>query len=140
MSSWRTGKISVACSIDIMQRILLNIAPEWKDRIKIDPAGNLKVNDTRGKKKCHIVIPAVSYNVSTPNSKSNNYHDIGFIQKDGKWEVIVMDFYGFNIETEIQKEFAVQTIKAAARKKKAQLMVEEDTPKGKRMVLFVPAN
>jgi predicted GIY-YIG superfamily endonuclease len=139
MSSWRTGKISVECSIDIMQKILLGIVPEWESRIKVDPEGKLDVNNSIGKKKCHILIPAVAYG-SSRNSQNANYSDIGFIQKNGKWEVIVKDFYGFNIESAVQKEFAVQTIKAAARKRKAKLITEEETPKGKRMVLFIPAN
>ena len=135
MSSWRTGKISIECSIDIMQKILLGIAPEWESRIQVDPEGNLQANN----KKCHILIPAAAYDMGS-NARTNNYSDIGFVQKGDKWEVVIKDFYGFNVEAEIKKEFAVQVIKAQAAKKKAKLILEEETPKGKRMVLFVPAN
>jgi hypothetical protein len=135
MSSWMTGKIDLKCSIDVLQKILLGVMPKWKDRIKIDPEGELLVNN----KKCHIVIKAKRDGLNYGGIVGDNYSDIGFTKdKESRWSVTKMDFY-FPLEESLKRELAIEKVKAQARLQKAKLVEEEDIGGKRRMVLHIPS-
>ena len=83
MSGWRTGRIQIACSIDILRQILINVTPEWEKHIEVDPEGGLEIKTYQTVKKCQVVVRA---------NKQSRQTDIGFWEgEDGKWNMYHMD-------------------------------------------------
>jgi len=128
MSSWRAGKIKLVCSIEILEKILSKIIPQWKDRIQVSAEGTIPFKHGRFDEKCHMVVPAV------PGA---NRSPVGFKREaDGQWTTYQID-YRLPLG-EVQKEFASMTIKAEASKRKAVLVDEDDELQIKRLVFHVP--
>lgn len=132
MSSWRSGLLSIKCSIDVLQKALVGIVPEWRDRIVV--GNDLKVNN----QDCDLIIK--SDKDSGVSTRRRLYHPVGFRQEeDGRWICISMDA-GINFDNELKQEIASITIKKNAAKSKA-ILVEEDDERGyKRMVFHVPVD
>ena len=130
MSAWRSGKIRLACSIEVLQKVLVTITPEWKDRIDVDLTGTIPFKHGGNDVTCHIVIPS---------TKGANYSPVGFRQEeDGQWTTFKRDF---NLsEGRIKKEIASIKIKEEAESRRAVLVEEEDDFQQKRLVFHVPVD
>ena len=48
MSHWQTGKLSLACSMAVLKRALLNIMPEWEQHIQEDANSGLSAENHYG--------------------------------------------------------------------------------------------
>jgi len=132
MSGWRSGRLSLKCSIDILQKALIGITPEWKDHIVV--GGDIKVNN----QVCDLVITA---NRNGERSNGRLYNDVGFKkQADGQWICISRDA-GINFNGRIKQEVAAITVKDNATQRRATL-IEDDNNKGgyRRMVFHVPVD
>lgn len=131
MSSWRSGRLSLKCSIDILQKALIGITPEWKDRIIV--GGDIKVNN----QVCDLVITADS---SGKWSRGSLYNDVGFKKEaNGQWICISRDS-GVNFNDKLKKEIATMTIKDNAMRRRATLVEEGDDKGYRRMVFHVPVD
>ena len=83
MSHWQAGKLSLKCSLSVLQRALIKIMPQWKDHIKADPGGKLVVQDMSGRTQSgyHLMVPKTA-----PGS---SYCDLGFKKEaDGTWSIL----------------------------------------------------
>lgn len=82
MSHWQEGKISLNCSIEVLQRALLNVRAAWSKSIEVSAEGNLtaKSNYQAAKTGMNIVL-----RVGTGGVRGA---DIGFKRNDdGTWSV-----------------------------------------------------
>lgn len=131
MSGWRSGRLSLKCSIDILQKALIGITPEWKDRIIV--GGDIKVNN----QVCDLVITA---NSSPKWSRGSLYNDVGFKKEDnGQWTCISRDS-GVNFDYKLKQEIAAMTVKDNAMRNRATLVEEDDSKGYRRMVFHVPVD
>ena len=82
MSHWRSGKLKLKCSLSVLQRALVNIVPQWKSHIQVDPSGNLTITDMSGRPR-----PGHHLKISK-EAPGCRWCDLGFKQAaDGSWAV-----------------------------------------------------
>lgn len=84
MSHWQEGKIDLNCSIEVLQRALLNIRSTWAQSIEVSAQGNLTAKSSyevkNPKSGMHIVLRMGSGGIRGA--------DIGFKRNaDGTWQI-----------------------------------------------------
>ncbi len=83
MSHWQKGKISLKCSLGILQRALIGIMPRWEKHLEVSKDGVLTLNSgSQG--------PKNGYNIAIRMNDHLNIRgaDVGFKkEKDGTWSV-----------------------------------------------------
>jgi len=84
MSHWAAGKLSLKCSIKVLEKALINIMPEWKDYIKVDPNAGLTIRDMSNKESS-------GFNIAIPkNAPGMRWCDLGFKRSgDGTWSITI---------------------------------------------------
>lgn len=137
MSGWRSGKINIKCSIEILQDVLQKVMPKWKDRISIDKYGQLELKDVNST-KCHVLVDRCKRGSNF--DKSDNYHPIGFVKNDDDtWTIHSMDFYNSSqLENQIKTELAIRKIKLEAKNRNAKIITSQDSNGQKRIKMHVP--
>ena len=94
MSHWKSGKLSLKnCSLEVLKKALENIMPAWKKIIRVDPSGQLEMNNSHTGQKMsgfHIVIPHGRNTLGVPGDPNIYYADVGLRREgDGTWTLEV---------------------------------------------------
>ena len=81
MSQYVYGEVEINCDVRTMARVLENMVPEWKDRIKTSNSGELILGSEyeRADSTYHIQVPVGSEGIV--------YEDFGMKKVGNKWVV-----------------------------------------------------
>lgn len=144
MSAWVEGKLNLKCSLDVLKKAIINIAPEWEQHLIIDPSGNVPMyryngerdhNGQGGNKTVHLLIPGSGHpNAQTPPNRGS-HNDWGFKrEEDGTWSVTFAD-YGLkqaqDLENKIKSEVALMKAKAIAKLRGYEIISQEENEEEK---------
>jgi len=143
MSHWQKGKLSLNCSLEVLQQALVNVMPTWEKYIQTDTNGSLPLHNSytnETKKGFHLVIPGGQNPmggkkgvVSTPGV---NYADVGFKKVGDHWEVEAdKDGLRINLEGEITAEVAMMKARVIAAMGSVSIISDEKTNGKRRIVL-----
>lgn len=117
MSHWQTGKIELKCSIDVLRKALINIMPQWEDKISTSETPSLTAtfrNQPRSE-KYNLVVSNINY-----------YGDLGFKKnEDGSWE-IGGDHYMKPLENQLTGEVARMKAIAIAKMRGYEIIKNEE--------------
>jgi len=142
MSHWRSGKLQLKCSLSILKRALISIAPEWESHIVDDKEGFLELYSYQGNKKgsdYHLIIPGKG-DPSRQAAPGFSYSGLGIRkQKDGSW-IIDVDPAGlskdaYNVVGKVNAFVAAEKIKKKA-SSQGNRLVSDITEGGKRKILM----
>ena len=137
MSHWKKAKLSLKnCSIEVLKKALENIMPEWKKFVRVDPSGQLEMNNSHTGEKMrgfHIVIPHGRNTLGVPGDPNIKYADIGLRREgDGSWSLEV-DEAGLPSEVRSFGKTVgqqVQTMKAIAQARARGLQITKNDKVG----------
>lgn len=137
MSSWRTGKLDLKCSISILQKALQKILPEWKDKIKVDPSGNLKmkVGSRDAKEGYHVIIQG---GYDNQNDKIVFRNDVGLRKVGDVWQFKFLGWGISRIEGKLKQEVANLKVKQKVMDIGGTITEEVDVKGRKRIRVVVP--
>jgi len=110
MSHWQKGKISLKCSLNILQRALLNIMPQWKEHLEVSKDGNLVLNSS-------YESPKSGYSLAVRIGDETGVRgaDIGFKkEKDGSWS-FSYDYLPDGLPTDVDGAVILEMSKMRAR-------------------------
>ena len=142
MSSWRSGKLQLKCSLGLLRKALTSIVKEWDQYIVEDEQGLLELYGYQGSKKgdnYYLVVPGKGdpYRAAAPGF---NYSGLGVRkQKDGTW-VIDVDTSGLpshakNIVGKVNAFVAAEKVRKRAALQ-GNNIVSETTQGGKTKILM----
>jgi len=81
MSHYVYGEVQANCDVQTMARVLENMVPDWKGKIKFSEAGDISLRSgyDQVKNTYHIQVPS--------GSKGISYEDFGMRKEGEKWIV-----------------------------------------------------
>jgi len=97
MSHWTKGKANLTCSVDQMARALVNIMPQWRNYIKVDESGQLRIHNYYTRQgdpsPVHIMVPC-DQNTKMEGTPGVRYADMGLRkEEDGTWSFSIDEPY-----------------------------------------------
>jgi hypothetical protein len=97
MSHYVYGEVNANCDVHTMKRVLENMVPEWKGKIDISDAGDIKLGSgyQQAKDTYHIRVKR--------GTKGISYEDFGMRKAGDKW-MIAMGGHS-NVAGKLKKQF-----------------------------------